>query len=211
MKSIFALAAAAAAFLTPAAAGAATYVAEIDLDPGHVNQFGHFVAPLPGGPVTLEPGGMLDGTITFANEGRLTVFNNVSDNSTDREWVLGLFRAAGPALTEVTWNFLGVEGDYKGPTVQTGTCGNAICFGTPIDLTPTSFSFTGISFQARHISGSTMFDPEDLGIYRGAFAISENVAAVPEPGTWLTMIFGFGVLGGALRRRRIGTPPLATA
>lgn len=27
--------------------------------------------------------------------------------------------------------------------------------------------------------------------------------AVPEPATWVSLIFGFGMLGAALRRRRV--------
>lgn len=42
----------------------------------------------------------------------------------------------------------------------------------------------------------------------GGGRILEIDGAVPEPGTWLTMIFGFGILGGALRRRR--TTAMAT-
>lgn len=33
-------------------------------------------------------------------------------------------------------------------------------------------------------------------------------AAVPEPGTWMTMILGFGVVGGVMRRRKAATPQL---
>ena len=35
-----------------------------------------------------------------------------------------------------------------------------------------------------------------------AFEIDDIVAAAPEPSTWLMMILGFGLVGGALRRRR---------
>jgi hypothetical protein len=34
-------------------------------------------------------------------------------------------------------------------------------------------------------------------------------SAVPEPGTWLTMMIGFGVIGGAVRRRRRAVTALA--
>lgn len=37
---------------------------------------------------------------------------------------------------------------------------------------------------------------------RAAFEIDDIVAAAPEPATWLMMILGFGLVGGALRRRR---------
>lgn len=36
----------------------------------------------------------------------------------------------------------------------------------------------------------------------GAFSVSAAAAAVPEPSTWAMMILGFGVVGGALRRRQ---------
>ncbi len=38
--------------------------------------------------------------------------------------------------------------------------------------------------------------------YNTATAYRQFAVAVPEPTTWLTMIFGFGLVGGALRRRR---------
>jgi hypothetical protein len=42
--------------------------------------------------------------------------------------------------------------------------------------------------------------------------VNPLVAAVPEPGTWGMMIFGFGVVGSALRRRRGATrAPMALA
>ena len=45
---------------------------------------------------------------------------------------------------------------------------------------------------------------------RAAFEIDGIVAAAPEPAAWLTMILGFGLVGGALRRRR-GMGALAAA
>jgi len=41
------------------------------------------------------------------------------------------------------------------------------------------------------------FTDADLAGYK-----AQSVAALPEPGTWMTMIAGFGVIGSALRRRR---------
>jgi hypothetical protein len=40
------------------------------------------------------------------------------------------------------------------------------------------------------------------GFKLSSVTVAEQVAAVPEPATWLTMILGFGLAGAALRRRR---------
>lgn len=44
------------------------------------------------------------------------------------------------------------------------------------------------------------------GVYNGVLALG----GVPEPGTWALMIAGFGLVGGAMRRRK-QLPALATA
>lgn len=36
----------------------------------------------------------------------------------------------------------------------------------------------------------------------GIFADDFTITAVPEPATWVSLVFGFGLLGGALRRRK---------
>ncbi len=53
-----------------------------------------------------------------------------------------------------------------------------------------------------------------FNIHTSAFGggeIRANLAAVPEPATWLTMLLGFGLIGGTLRlaRRRAGRASLA--
>ncbi len=53
-----------------------------------------------------------------------------------------------------------------------------------------------------------------IGSGASTLSISQLAGAVPEPATWAMMILGFGVVGGALRRRRKMTgftAPLATA
>ena len=44
-------------------------------------------------------------------------------------------------------------------------------------------------------------------VYDGGIAIAPVARAVPEPGTWMLMVGGFGVVGGTLRlrRRRLGS------
>lgn len=44
---------------------------------------------------------------------------------------------------------------------------------------------------------------DPAGIYFDDISVSDGqTSAVPEPGTWLTMVLGFGALGAAMRRRR---------
>lgn len=52
-------------------------------------------------------------------------------------------------------------------------------------------------------TGGTLFSGFTLGSSANSFEI-DNVAVrspVPEPATWAMMVFGFGALGGAMRRR----------
>jgi hypothetical protein len=37
------------------------------------------------------------------------------------------------------------------------------------------------------------------------FSLTFSAAAVPEPSSWMMMLVGFGILGGALRYRRRST------
>lgn len=48
-------------------------------------------------------------------------------------------------------------------------------------------------FTFRQVSGGGQFDN---------IVLNDIAAAVPEPGTWAMMLGGFGLLGGAMRRRR---------
>ncbi|QTD57656.1 PEPxxWA-CTERM sorting domain-containing protein [Parasphingorhabdus cellanae] len=72
------------------------------------------------------------------------------------------------------------------PTISRGT--NSIITG--LDLA----AFDAIGFN---LNFDVLANPD--------FAFNTNninVSAVPEPATWGMMIFGFGMVGGALRRRR---------
>ena len=60
-----------------------------------------------------------------------------------------------------------------------------------------SFGFTSTSANIRGIS---FWNADVTGV--GLAGIRFNVATgVPEPGTWLMMLLGFGVIGAAMRRR----------
>lgn len=73
-------------------------------------------------------------------------------------------------------------------------------FGDPIGrgggVSLAAFAFDGPTINA--IDGITgiVFDPQTFQPFR-------FLGVVPEPSTWMTMILGFGLLGAALRRRRV--------
>ncbi|CAM3302697.1 hypothetical protein SPAN111604_15080 [Sphingomonas antarctica] len=82
------------------------------------------------------------------------------------------------------------------PNPRDGGCGNCISLLLFQPVGP-EFSFTGLQ-SSTNVDG--VFAPFDL---TGA-SISYQVtlgAAVPEPAPWALMIGGFGVVGGAMRRR----------
>jgi hypothetical protein len=82
-------------------------------------------------------------------------------------------------------------------------------------LAPVSFTNGGLTETA-----SASFVPITLGVlntlvvsgtsrgagsYGGQLTFVPQIGAVPEPGTWAMMIFGFGVAGAGLRARRRST------
>ena len=69
---------------------------------------------------------------------------------------------------------------------------------------------TGLSFGAGSGFGSQFVgyvDNVNVGVADNLFKINfeTTAAAVPEPASWAMMIGGFGVVGGALRRRKANT------
>ncbi|MBB4154917.1 hypothetical protein GGQ80_002833 [Sphingomonas jinjuensis] len=59
------------------------------------------------------------------------------------------------------------------------------------------------TFSKTWVIGAALTPQERNDAFKLA-GISFNVAAVPEPATWAMMLVGFGLVGGALRRRGIG-------
>ena len=61
-------------------------------------------------------------------------------------------------------------------------------------------------------TASISFDlPEGVTVNSasGVFLTQQDTAAVPEPATWAMMLAGFGVIGGVMRRIRVGVAPRA--
>lgn len=71
-------------------------------------------------------------------------------------------------------------------------------FLTSDEFLPESFSYSGPSefLSSLTIQKGAVAATADFSI------TSVQAAVVPEPGTWMTLILGFGVVGWALRRRR---------
>ena len=87
--------------------------------------------------------------------------------------------------------------------------------GAPVGSTLTVGSGTGINpqtwynFNTQFVSGpggpqDYTFEFRGLGVTAADFAIDRGYAsaAVPEPGTWLLLLLGFGLVGGAMRATR---------
>ena len=191
-------AAAGALLASPCFSATVVYEEVLDLDPAtHIKANGSFLADPPGPAFQLNTGDILQGTITFANSGRLSVLNKEVG-----EILLILFQAQSGSVELATTSFslLWVQGDYLGPATFDSTAGGAgIGYVVFQNLTNSSFSFSGVRFSANYMSGTaTVFSPRFLQVDRARVAITEGV---PEPATWGMMIVGFGAVGTAMRRR----------
>jgi hypothetical protein len=73
-------------------------------------------------------------------------------------------------------------------------------FGVPLNSTTRRGSYFGFE----DLDGGGDFNYQDL-----QFAL--RLGAIPEPATWAMMILGFGMIGGAMRRRRAVRPTVRVA
>lgn len=82
---------------------------------------------------------------------------------------------------------------------------NLTANGTAISVPNTSnnnTAFTSITSTATGTITGTFSSPTGEADWSG-FQLAYSTAAVPEPTTWAMIIFGFGIVGGGLRRRSI--------
>ncbi len=78
-----------------------------------------------------------------------------------------------------------------------------------VDFVAVKASSQFVLYQLDSPASSGFWDTFDIPFQNNPHDIShlvffgtEQMAAVPEPATWAFMIFGFGAIGGALRRQR---------
>lgn len=104
--------------------------------------------------------------------------------------------ATGPVFGSFLFDF-GIDqfsGTFDGTSAATATAG----------LFDLSFIYTITAGTGRFADGTGAFSGIGTVDVRGGppSRLSLAFSAVPEPGTWATMLIGFGAIGGAMRRRR---------
>ncbi|WP_375429007.1 PEPxxWA-CTERM sorting domain-containing protein [uncultured Sphingomonas sp.] len=148
--------------------------------------------------------------VTNRNEGNGAANNShVTDNVGSFDFVALTFSRA-VTLTGITRNGFSVNG---GASTDTDAW---ISYGEFDPAASVAAQFTGFAARGFEVASgqgfstaasattwlvgaSRLANDRDDGFKLGA--VSFNVAAVPEPAAWLSMILGFGMVGGVLRRR----------
>ena len=102
--------------------------------------------------------------------------------------------------------------DQIGDTFGTYTQGNLTAlYGSVVAvLGANQFQFigSGNNFVAQQ-SGALSLGYFDSNNFDNSGQITFNILGVPEPATWALMIMGFGMVGGAMRRRTTSRVALA--
>lgn len=98
---------------------------------------------------------------------------------------------------------------------QSGAGSNAgIISGTVLDMGGGRLTGVDFRFSQSLVCKQTPCLNMSTSLAAGTFNVRQVFpsmsSAVPEPGTWATMLIGFGAIGGAMRRKR-HAPALATA
>ena len=201
---------AAAMALAPVAAGAATITVNHVMDPANIEESLFQENLLT--PFTLEVGDTLDFTLTF------TGGQSISLTGDSYVWLLSLTHDGSQALeTTGTLEFLGASGDVLNGPIPISQTDQEVHIGNYYDQSLYRTGGGAISFSGlRQIitinsateigGGEDEIDVLDVGpreYYSIALDTDGQVgsAVVPEPATWALMIAGFGLAGGALRRR----------
>jgi hypothetical protein len=144
--------------------------------------------------------------------------NGAIDPATGGFYIIGVNTGTGPSAPFAA---LGAPNVRFNQVVRVNKDGTASLGSTPLTATIAGSSFS-IDLLAS-LFPSTGFTPEQYGFNlwpRGPntpgstttfvtdFAPDNGLlAAVPEPATWAMLVAGFGLVGGALRRRKVELSP----
>ncbi len=121
--------------------------------------------------------------------------------------------STNPAIYTLTFSLAGLDPNSASISGLFAADNHATAYlnGTQIAHTDTFSSFTSFSATSGFLAGANTlsFSVLDDGP-PSAFEVSAlhgtaslpSAAAVPEPGTWAMMLGGFGLVGGAMRRRQ---------
>jgi hypothetical protein len=153
---------------------------------------------------TLNVGDSISGTITFANDARLTV------SGADLSYLdLRLIGSNGNDANSSTVVLTGVEGSLL-PFNQSGdvTYGNSVFAAFVNPLTSSEVSFTGFTYSIDVVRGPDTVSPYDLGVFGDHVSVSSS--AVPEPSAAFLFLSGLAALA-LLRRCTVPPRPTATA
>lgn len=107
--------------------------------------------------------------------------------------ITGLFDSAGP------YYYL-----TSGPTFLDGS---GVRFNTALASNIAFFHQDGVASDVYRVNGNGTISAFGPATSRAAVTAS----AVPEPATWALMLMGFGAMGVAMRRRKVGTTHAAYA
>jgi PEP-CTERM motif len=119
------------------------------------------------------------------------------------------FNAGGPAFANTTFGFTGFSftaGFFQPGTVSvfSGVSGTGTLLGSLSGLLgdPNAFQLQNVRFAGIGRSVTFVGPDATLGVDDFNFTIAGGGGGVPEPATWAMMLFGFGLVGGAVRSRR---------
>jgi PEP-CTERM motif len=115
--------------------------------------------------------------------------------------------ALAAGVYQLTFEYTGNQLDaFGGPWPQAGftaSIGGLNAFVGPLANNNKTFAkFTG-QFTVTSAGNQTLtFAQQGGNNFRGSILDNVMIAAVPEPSTWLMLLAGFGLVGGAMRRRK---------
>lgn len=149
--------------------------------------------------------------VTNRNEGNGGGTSHVTDNVGSYDFIALSFSQA-VTLTGITRNGFAVGGNRNADSDAWISYGN---FNPSASVESQFAGFLSRGFEVANGTGfstaaaattwlvgaSRGASDRDDGFKLSAVSFDVAVAAVPEPSTWLTMIMGFGMIGGAMRRR----------